>query len=342
VKKVVQGIFVVAVILCLAVPVFADGSFFADFWSCLKSFVPTGAQTVDPDGDGVDFLDNCPDVYNPGQEDVDQDNIGDVCDFVYSVSPSLLAQGSSAVLRVLGNNLSSASISFSSDISVLNQSVVNDGTLDVVVSVGVFAGIGHYSVVGDVLGIDVVEGPLDLLNVSYSPAVVAAGPVNLSVSIPVAENVNPAQISITTATLNLLNNLTNENFSLNLANSSLDGSTFVLIFEPYTFGDGNFELVLHLSYNFVESFSPSVQIDEDVALPPIFIPNFPGVCVRIVPFSFVGPPWCCPPVGVLGCGDDTRPYFVFYPGFGTVLATPYCPLESFVLFRILLLFLATL
>ncbi len=324
-KQVVQGIFVVAVILCLAVPVFADGSFFADFWSWLKSFVPTGAQTVDPDGDGIDFLDNCPDVYNPGQEDVDQDNIGDVCDFVYSVSPSLLAQGSSAVLRILGNNLSNASISFSSDISVLNQSVVSDNALDVVVSVGVFADVGHYSVVGDVLGIDVVEGPLDLLNVSYSPAIVAAGPVNLSVNISVSENVNPAQISFTTATLSLFNNLTNENFTLNLESSSLDGNTFVLNFEPYTFGSGNFELDLQLSYNFVESFSPSVQIDETVALPPIFIPNFPGVCIFIVPFSFFGPPYCCPPVGVPGCGDDTRPHAVFDPGFGTVLATPYCP-----------------
>jgi len=40
----------------------------------------TTAQT-DADGDGVpDATDNCPSVYNPGQEDLDLDDIGDACD----------------------------------------------------------------------------------------------------------------------------------------------------------------------------------------------------------------------------------------------------------------------
>ena len=35
----------------------------------------------DPDGDGLTYLyDNCPNVYNPDQIDVDDDQIGDVCD----------------------------------------------------------------------------------------------------------------------------------------------------------------------------------------------------------------------------------------------------------------------
>jgi hypothetical protein len=38
-------------------------------------------EAGDVDGDGVtDCTDNCPDAYNPGQQDADNDNFGDLCD----------------------------------------------------------------------------------------------------------------------------------------------------------------------------------------------------------------------------------------------------------------------
>jgi Thrombospondin type 3 repeat len=54
---------------------------------------PTFTVTPLPDGDGdgvVDAIDNCPDNWNPGQSDANANNIGDMCEPGFAVTPFIL------------------------------------------------------------------------------------------------------------------------------------------------------------------------------------------------------------------------------------------------------------
>tara|TARA_B100000575_G_scaffold107409_1_gene85500 strand:+ start:1713 stop:3386 length:1674 start_codon:yes stop_codon:yes gene_type:complete len=84
--------------------------------------VARGNCINDTDNDGIcDEVDNCPEDYNPGQEDIDNNNLGDVCDKiantpVYSNTKKLVT-----VIDILGRQ------TFQKELQLL---IYNDGTIE--------------------------------------------------------------------------------------------------------------------------------------------------------------------------------------------------------------------
>ena len=110
----------------------------AGSWS-IKSRIDTMLENCEPcnnadmDGDGYESSnDNCPNDYNPGQEDLDGDLIGDACDDCYNAPGDLDSDFSYTVLDVvalvqvvLGGGLGSDECELS------NSDLNNDGTQNI-------------------------------------------------------------------------------------------------------------------------------------------------------------------------------------------------------------------
>lgn len=91
--------------MCESIPVVCQSD--ADCLDPLEPYCDTNTMMctdviiMDSDNDGVaDDADNCPDDSNPGQEDFDQDGIGDVCEICDCSDPDAITQGSQVGSKV--------------------------------------------------------------------------------------------------------------------------------------------------------------------------------------------------------------------------------------------------
>lgn len=68
----------------------------------LYAYVENPYVVSDDDGDGIAYnVDNCPQVYNPGQADTDDDGVGDPCDYTVTAWDTV---STSCLRLVIGNN----------------------------------------------------------------------------------------------------------------------------------------------------------------------------------------------------------------------------------------------
>jgi hypothetical protein len=124
---------------------------------------PTPTPTPPPDSDGdtvVDPLDNCPLVYNPDQQDVDTDGIGDPCD------PD--TQASSAVSDPATGAVSVANPA--GTISFVGTTAVTSSTVTIVENT---AAVGTIETTAQ--GIGIVSNRFDLV----SPSLITGGVTNI-------------------------------------------------------------------------------------------------------------------------------------------------------------------
>lgn len=272
-KKAVLVVFVLVVILCLAMPVVADGNIFSKVFGWFRYFFaggPSGAQTFEA-GELVS-------------------------------SPSSLAQGAVAPVTLYGNSVNET-VSVSSEIDVLNQTLTAEGIL-VWLRVSVFAPVGSYnmSVGSDSFEFYVTEGPLDPESVVYDISSTDNRTVKISVNISIADYVNPAQVAISSGSLILFDDDSNE-MPLGLEDVVVSGDSFLLSFEPPYRNISLREPVLNLSISFAESFSPSVEFDEEFVLLSFNPQNYPALCAIIVGWACCPPIYGVCPVGFI-CGSD--------------------------------------